>query len=104
MEGCRVCRHTWCTEEDMAWHRAGHPPAVSNDLVILPVGTRIRFLKQLGCGPTGDHPSFIYAEKGDMGEVTGHGCVEGHWVSWDKWPHSFGATLGVDFEEAKRQG
>ncbi len=37
---------------------------------------------------------------GERGEVTGHGCREGHWVKVDKWPTPFGAKLGEDFEEA----
>ena len=64
----------------------------------LPVGTRIRFLRTLTAPANEDHPAIVYAESGDGGAVTGHGCKEGHWVKWDRWPHSFGATLGKDFE------
>lgn len=58
---------------------------------LLPVGTRIRFTRTLTEDATGDHPAYIYARKGDEGEVTGHGTSEGYWVKWDKWPHAFGA-------------
>ena len=58
----------------------------------LPVGTRIRFTRTLTGEATGDHPAFLYAEKGDGGEITGHGTPEGYWVKWDRWPHAFGAS------------
>ena len=66
---------------------------------LLPIGTRIKFIKGLYSGATGDHPAYVYAEKGDGGVVTGHGCREGHWVKWDKWDAPFGAELGIDFVE-----
>lgn len=77
------------------------PPAGS-----LPVGTRIRFLKTLTEGPTEDHPGRLYASKGDLGTVVDDfPCSEGHCVKWDGWPHAaFGATLGVEFEEANPSG
>lgn len=66
----------------------------------LPVGTRIRFTKTLECGPTGDHPAFLYARKGEYGAVTGHSDVKGlHRVTWDGWPTPFTATFGEEFEE-----
>lgn len=68
--------------------------------VILPVGTRIKFLKTLSSGPDEFSPGNLYAEKDDFGEVTGHGCAEGHWVKWDKWDAPFGATYGTEFVEA----
>jgi len=58
----------------------------------LPVGTRIRFTKTLIQAASGDHPTLLYAEKGTEGEITGHGCREGYWVKWDRWPHPFGAS------------
>lgn len=67
----------------------------------LPIGTRIKFLKDLDRGPDEDSPACTYARKGDGGEVTGHGCWEGHWVKWDKWPKPFGAKLGEEFIEQK---
>lgn len=67
---------------------------------LLPVGTRIRFLKTLESGPDEFSPGNLYAEKGDMGVVTGHGCSEGHWVKWDKHEHPFGAVYGSEFEKA----
>lgn len=58
----------------------------------LPVGTRIRFTRTLDCGPTGDHPALLYAKRGELGSITGHGCAEGYWVRTDSWPNSFGAS------------
>lgn len=67
--------------------------------VQLPVGTRIRFLRELWEPASGDSPATLYAASGDTGVVTGHGCKEGHWVKWDQWEKAaFGARLGVDFE------
>lgn len=65
---------------------------------MLPVGTKIIFLRTLDSGPTEDHPACVFASKGDAGEVTGHGCKEGYWVKRDGWPHPFGAYLGLEFE------
>ncbi len=67
------------------------------EIKLLPVGTRIKFIKSLYSGPTGDCPAFVYAEKGDGGVITGHGTPEGYWVKWDKWPHAFGASHGTEF-------
>lgn len=58
----------------------------------LPVGTRIRFTKTLTEPACGDHPAFIYARKGELGEITGHGTREGYWAKWDRWPHPFGLS------------
>jgi hypothetical protein len=74
---------------------------VKADPVILPIGTRIRFVKELSSGPDEFSPGNLYAEKDDFGEVTGHGCTEGHWVKWDKWKAPFGATYGTDFVKAE---
>lgn len=71
-----------------------------NTKTLLPVGTRIRFLKTLIGLSTEDSPEVIYARKGDFGHVIGHGCLEGHWVKWDNWPHEFGAEHGTEFVEA----
>lgn len=68
---------------------------------ILPVGTRIKFLKDLTEDACGDHPMFIYAEKGELGEVTGHGTKEGYWVKRDIWDTPFGAEYGTEFIEEK---
>ncbi len=57
----------------------------------LPVGTRIRFTRTLEADGTGDHPALLYAEKGELGEITGHGTREGYWVKVDSWPNPFGA-------------
>lgn len=71
--------------------------------IALPIGTRIKFLKDLTEGANGEHPALLFAKKGDGGEVIGHGCREGHWVKWDKWPEKFGAELGTDFIEVKQE-
>ena len=69
--------------------------------VKLPIGTRIEFLKTLTSGPDEDGPGNYYATKGDGGEVTGHGCHEGHWVKWDGYKiNPFGATYEKDFKKA----
>lgn len=59
---------------------------------LLPVGTRIRFPRQLD-GDSDDHsPAKIYAYAGELGEITGHGTREGYWTKADHWPHPFGAA------------
>jgi hypothetical protein len=65
----------------------------------LPVGTRVRFIKELGADATGDHPALLYAEVGERGVVTGHDCKEGHWVRADNTASAFGAELGIEFVE-----
>lgn len=67
-----------------------------DDKTKLPVGTRIRFIKTLTSGPTGDHPAFLYARKGEGGVVTGHNDFQGHTVKWDGWEH---AAFCAVFEE-----
>lgn len=75
------------------------------DLAQLAIGQQIRFLKTITQGPTEDAPAFIFAKKGELGVVTGHGCKEGHWVRWDGWQTAaFGAELGVDFEAIRTLG
>jgi hypothetical protein len=58
----------------------------------LPIGTRIRFTRTLTEGPTGDHPSYLYASTGELGEITGHNDFEGYMAKTDNWPHAFGAS------------
>lgn len=57
---------------------------------LLPAGTRIKFNKYLGEGVCEDCPAITFANEGDDGEITGHGCKEGYWVKRDVWPNSFG--------------
>ena len=64
---------------------------------LLPVGTRIRFVRTLSSGPDEHGPGNLYARKGDVGVVTGHGAPEGHWVTRDGDPHAFGAEHGKEF-------
>jgi len=63
-----------------------------------PVGTRIRFLKTMWVpGPDND-PDIIFAEKAELGRITGHNLTEGYWVTADA--HGilpFGASP-ADFE------
>ena len=65
--------------------------------LLLPVGTRIKFIKELSSGPDEFSPGKLYAEKDGLGEVVGHDCWEGHRVKWDEWPHPFGAIHGEEF-------
>lgn len=58
----------------------------------IPVGTRIVFLSDLTRGATEDSPSVIFAKKNEFGTIVGHDCKEGYWVTWDGWPHKFGAS------------
>lgn len=69
------------------------------DKTELPIGTRIKFVRGLYGAANSESPACVYAEKGDLGIVTGHGCWEEHWVKWDKWDAPFGAKLGEDFIE-----
>ena len=64
---------------------------------LLPVGTRIRFLRELTTPATGDHPAFLFASRGQLGTITGHGTSEGYWAKTDDWPNAFGAAPG-EFE------
>jgi hypothetical protein len=74
---------------------------LESDKELLPIGTRIVFLKTLDQGPNEDSPAIVFAEKGDGGCVTGHGCKERYWVKWDKWQAPFGAIHGTEFEASK---
>lgn len=58
----------------------------------LPIGTRIKFTAYLGDGPTGDRPAVTYAERGQLGRITGHDAREGYQVVADNWPNWFGAS------------
>lgn len=75
------------------------PPEIAPSSLFLPVNTKIRFIKELSSGPDEFSPGNLYAREGSFGVVTGHGCVEGHWVKWDKWDAPFGAICGVEFVE-----
>lgn len=59
---------------------------------VVPIGTRIRFTKRLDAPANEDHPAVVYAEKGSLGTVIGHKAREGYQVTWDNWPHWFGAS------------
>jgi hypothetical protein len=64
----------------------------STELGLLPIGTRIVFTKTLESGPDEFSPGNLYARKGDGGVITGHGTLEGYWVTWDGWKAPFGAS------------
>ncbi len=64
---------------------------------LLPIGTRIVFLRDLDAGPTEESPPVRFASRGQFGTVIRHGCKEGHWVVADGWPAPFGAELGKEF-------
>lgn len=63
----------------------------------LPVGTRIVFIKSLYGDADEFQPAHVFAEKGDHGQVVGHGAPEGYWVKRDSWRAPFGAVHGVEF-------
>ena len=63
------------------------------------VGDRICFKRDLEEGPTGEHPSLLYARKGEGGHITRiGGCWEGYWVKWDRWPSAAFGCQAKDFE------
>lgn len=69
----------------------------------LPIGTKIRFTKLLDCDATEDHPAFIYAERGEEGEITGYNDREGYWAKTASNP-PFGASpdeFEIIYEELK---
>lgn len=59
---------------------------------LLPIGTRIQFTQTLEAMANEDHPAIVYATKGELGYITGHGTREGYWVKRDNWPNPFGAS------------
>jgi hypothetical protein len=64
----------------------------------IPIGTKIKFLKDLTERANEDHPDIIFAEKDDTGEIISYDAWEGYLVKWDKWDAPFGAQLNIDFE------
>lgn len=72
--------------------------------VILPIGTRIKFVKELSSGPDEFSPGNLYAPKDGKGEVVGHDCWEGHRVKWDNYIHPFGAIHGEEFVQDYEHG
>ena len=69
-------------------------------MTALPVGTRIRFTKRLDAPANEDHPAIVFAERGELGTITGLGTPEGYWVKTDSWPAKFGAS-SEEFEIVK---
>lgn len=77
----------------------GVPQQAASGEEKLPIGTRIRFLKQLTAPANEDHPDLIFANKGEIGEITSHGSPVGYYgVKRDGWP-AFGASRD-EFEVA----
>lgn len=60
--------------------------------VTIPIGTRIRFTRTLTEGPNEDHPAILFAQAGELGSITGHGCTEGYWAKTDDWTAPFGLS------------
>ena len=67
---------------------------------LLPIGTKIRFTERLSGPPTGDHPAFLFARKGQTGKIVGH-HPRGEWrysVKTDSWPHASFSASDTEFE------
>jgi hypothetical protein len=63
-----------------------------NNTIKLQIGTQIRFLKDLIEPACGDHPTLLYASKGDLATVTGYNDFEGYMVTREKCGKEFGAS------------
>lgn len=59
----------------------------------LPIGTRIRFPREVDSPANEEHPHLVYAYAGEEGEIVGHNEWEheGYMVKSTNWPHPFGA-------------
>jgi len=68
----------------------------SNQLGLLPIGTRIVFTKTLESGPDEFSPGNLYARKGDGGVITGHGTPEGYWVAFWDYSVVFAPSLTIE--------
>lgn len=68
----------------------------------IPIGTPIRFTKELSCGPSDEHPALLYAKRGQLGEITGWNDRpdEGYMVRTSDWQTPFGASPS-EFEVIK---
>ena len=72
------------------------------DYRMIPIGTRIKFRRDIFESATGDHPEFILARKGEPGTIVDHVKSDKEYpyrVTWDGWPHSF-AACDADFTKA----
>jgi len=65
----------------------------------LPIGTRIRFPRELTIPACGDHPRLLLAFAGEQGTITDHNNVphEGYMVKTDNHAAPFGAS-DTEFE------
>lgn len=63
----------------------------------LPIGKRILFTKTLIGPACEEHPTIMYAMKGEKGEVVGYNAREGYMVKRDGWPAPFGAEYEKEF-------
>lgn len=67
-------------------------------------GTRIIFLQDITCSPTGDHPAYIFAKKGELGTINEKLKNDAYSVYWDGWerapfiaePHEFEVYEGKE--------
>jgi hypothetical protein len=67
-------------------------------------GTRIKFLQDITCSATGDHPAFLFAKKGELGTINEKLKNNAYSVYWDGWkqapfiaePHEFEACDGKE--------
>lgn len=56
------------------------------------IGSRIRFTELLSAPANDYRPACIYAHKGELGTIVGHGTSEGYWVRADGCSSEFGAS------------
>jgi hypothetical protein len=68
---------------------------------LIPIGTRVRFTKTIIEDATGDHPRFLLAEEGELGNVAVHyefAHLYPYGVVADRCPNRF-AVAGDEIEE-----
>ena len=66
----------------------------------LPVGTKVKFIKDLIEPANEEHPSLLFAVKYQAAIVNGYCCHEGHMVQVEGRP-PFGASYGTEFIESE---
>lgn len=78
-----------------------HDANAADGSALLPIGTRIRFIKLLAGTPDGAYPARTYATEGDFGTILGHEAEGRYRVKRDYWKASFGASHGTEFVVAE---